>query len=131
MIGRRLGACAALMVMMAIGAAARAAGTDYVFEPVSVEVRQGRDAIVAVRLLHKPTGKPVPGAIIIQSRIDMAPDNMADMVSPLTAAASSEEGVYSFRTNLSMTGRWQLSLAAKVQGEPETIVGRVTFRATR
>jgi hypothetical protein len=40
-------------------------------------------------------------------------------------------GVYSFKTDLSMQGRWLLSIAAKVQGEPETVVGKITFRATR
>ena len=28
-------------------------------------------------------------------------------------------------------GRWLLSIAAKVQGEAETVVGKITFRATR
>jgi hypothetical protein len=53
------------------------------------------------------------------------------MVSPLTAVPSTEPGVYSFKTDLSMEGRWLLSIAAKVQGEPETVVGKITFRATR
>lgn len=112
------------------GAALPAAG-DYVFEPVSVEVKRGDDVIVAVRLKHKATGKPVIDAVIIQTRIDMAPDNMAEMASPLTPMPSKEPGVYAFRTELSMAGRWLLSIAAKVQGEPETVVGKVIFRATR
>jgi hypothetical protein len=61
----------------------------------------------------------------------MAPDGMADMASPLTAVPSNEPGVYSFKTELSMAGRWLLSISAKVQGEPETVTGKVTFRATR
>ena len=44
---------------------------------------------------------------------------------------SNEPGVYSFKTDLSMAGRWLLSIAAKVQGEAETVVGKITFRATR
>ena len=107
------------------------AATDYVFEPVSAEVKRGNDVIVAVRLKHKATGKPVTDAVIIQTRIDMAPDNMAEMASPLTPMPSKEPGVYAFKTELSMAGRWLLSIAAKVQGEPETVVGKVIFRATR
>ena len=78
-----------------------AGADDYVFEPVHVEVKRD-DPVVAVRLIHKPSGKPVPDAIIIRTRIDMAPDNMADMESPLTPVQSTEPGVYAFRTELTM-----------------------------
>jgi hypothetical protein len=110
---------------------ALSAATDYVFEPVSAEVKRGDNVVVAVRLKHKATGKPVADAVIIQTRIDMAPDNMAEMDSPLAPVPSKEPGVYAFKTELSMAGRWLLSIAAKVQGEPETVVGKVIFRATR
>ena len=70
-----------------------------------------------VRLKHKATGKPVTDAVIAQTRIDMSPDAMAEMASPLTPVPSNEPGVYSFKTDLSMQGRWLLSIAAKVQGE--------------
>ncbi len=108
-----------------------AGANDYVFEPVKAEVKKGDDVVVSVRLKHKATGKPVTDAVIIQTRIDMSPDAMAEMASPLTPVPSNEPGVYSFKTDLSMQGRWLLSIAAKVQGEPETVVGRITLRATR
>ena len=108
-----------------------AGANDYVFEPVKAEVKRGDDAVVAVRLKHKPTDKPVTDAVIIRTRIDMAPDNMADMASPLTPIPGQEPGVYAFKTELSMAGRWLLCIAAKVQGEPATVVGKVVFRATR
>ncbi len=122
---------AALAVAVSLHAAAFAGANDYVFEPVRAEVKRGDDVIVSVRLKHKPTGKPVTDAVIVQTRIDMAPDGMADMASPLTPVPSNEPGVYSFKTELSMAGRWLLSISAKVQGEPETVVGKVTFRAIR
>jgi hypothetical protein len=108
-----------------------AGANDYVFEPMKAEVRKGDDVVVSVRLKHKATGKPVTDAVIMQTRIDMSPDAMAEMASPLTPVPSNEPGVYSFKTDLSMQGRWLLSIAAKVQGEPETVVGKITFRATR
>jgi len=108
-----------------------AGANDYVFEPVKAEVKKGDDVIVSVRLKHKPTGKPVTDAVIVQTRIDMSPDAMGEMASPLTPLPGNEPGVYSFKTDLSMQGRWLLSIAAKVQGEPETVVGKITFRATR
>jgi hypothetical protein len=111
--------------------AALSAATDYVFEPVSVEVKRGDNVVVAVRLKHKATGELVTDAVIIQTRIDMAPDNMTEMASPLTPESSKEPGVYAFRTDLSMEGRWLLSIAAKVQGELETVIGKVIFQVKR
>src|SRR6476660_3238021 len=111
--------------------AAFAGANDYVFEPVKAEVKKGDDVVVSVRLKHKATGKPVTDAVIFQTRIDMSPDAMGEMASPLTPVPSNEPGVYAFKTDLSMQGRWLLSIAAKVQGEPETVVGKITFRATR
>jgi hypothetical protein len=121
---------AVLATILALGSAYSGA-SDYLFEPVSVEVRAGNEAVVAVRLKHKATGKPVSDALIVRTRIDMAPDGMADHASAVKAVPSSEPGVYAFKTDLSMSGRWLLSIAAKVQGETETVVGKVTFRATK
>jgi YtkA-like len=131
MLRKFIFAGAALAVAMSLNAAAFAGANDYVFEPVKAEVKKGDDVVVSVRLKHKATGKPVTDAVIVQTRIDMSPDAMGEMASPLTPVPSSEPGVYSFKTELSMAGRWLLSIAAKVQGEPETVVGKITFRATR
>jgi YtkA-like len=130
-MNRKFVAAAAVAIALAVSVSARAGAGDYVFEPVQMQVKKGDDAIVSVRLKHKPTGKPVTDAVIVQTRIDMAPEGMAEMASPLTPVPSSEPGVYSFKTELSMAGQWLLSLAVKVQGEPETVVGKVTFRAIR
>jgi hypothetical protein len=124
-------ACVAISAALSVNSAALAGPNDYVFEPVKAEIKKGDDVIVSVRLRHKATGKPITDAVIVQSRIDMAPDGMAEMASPITPALSNEPGVYSFKTDLSMPGRWLLSVATKVQGEPETVVGKITFRATR
>ena len=122
---------AAVAVGISLNVTAFAGANDYVFEPVKAEVTKGDGVVVSVRLKHKATDKPVRDALIVQKRIDMSPAAMGEMVSPLTPVPSNEPGVYSFKTDLSMTGRWLLSIAAKVQGEPETVVGKVTFQATR
>jgi hypothetical protein len=131
MIRKFVLAGAAVAVAFSLSAPAIAGANDYVFEPVKPEMKKGDDVIVSVRLKNKVTGKPVTDAVIIQSRIDMSPDGMGEMASPITSVPSNEPGVYSFKTDLSMQGRWLLSLGAKVQGEPETVVGKVTLRATR
>jgi Golgi nucleoside diphosphatase len=122
----------AFAVAMSLTSAATWAGAiDYAFEPVAAELKKGDDVTIAVRLLHKLTGKPVADAVIVRTRVDMAPDNMADMVSPVATMPNSEPGVYAFKTDLPMAGRYLLSVAAKVQGEPETVVGKVIFKAVK
>jgi hypothetical protein len=128
---RRSKVAAAMLAAVTLSAAAFAGANDYVFEPVKAEVKKGDDVVVSVRLKHKATGKPVSDAVIVQTRIDMGPDGMAEMASPLAAVPSNEPGVYSFKVDLTMAGRWLLSIAAKVQGEPETVVGKITFVATK
>jgi hypothetical protein len=51
------------------------------------------------------------------------------MTAPVEALPSTEPGVYRFRTNLMMAGGWQLSLAAKVQGEVGTLQNQLILRA--
>lgn len=123
---------AAAAVAACLSATAAFAGAnDYAFEPVAAEYKKGDDVTVALKLVHKPSGRPVAGAVIIRTRIDMAPDNMADMESPVAAQPSGEPGVYAFKTDLPMAGRYLFSIAAKVQGEPETVVGKVVFKAVK
>lgn len=121
-------------VAVALGLAATAAfagANDYTFESTKAEWKKGDDVVVALRLTHKASGKPISEAVIVRTRIDMAPDNMADMVSPVAAVPSNEPGVYAFKTDLPMTGRYMFSIAAKVQGEPETVVGKVILKAVK
>ena len=73
----------------------------------------------------------MPDAVIFKTRIDMAPDNMADMESPVTALPAPEPGVYAFKTDLPMAGRYQVTLSAKVQGEAETVTGKVIVKAVK
>jgi hypothetical protein len=119
------------VAMSLTGAAAFAGAVDYAFEPLGAELKKGDDVVISVRLMHKPTGKPVSDAVIVRTRVDMAPDGMADMPSPVAAVPASEPGVYAFKTDMPMAGRYLLSLAVKVQGEPETVVGKVIFKAVK
>jgi YtkA-like len=119
------------LAMSLTSAAAWAGAVEYAFEPVAAEVKKGDDVTVAVRLLYKPGGKPVADAVIVRTRVDMAPDGMADMASPVAPLPGSEPGVYAFKTDLPMAGRYLLSVAAKVQGEPETVVGKIIIKAVK
>jgi hypothetical protein len=101
---------------------------DYEFRLVKDEMKKG-DAEVAVRLVNKKTGKSVPNAVIFAKRIDMAPDGMEMMASSIEQLPSTEPGVYRFKTELSMQGRWQLSLGAKVQGENGSVENKLIVTA--
>lgn len=122
----------ATLTLLGAGLApAVAAPQDYQFEAVPAQVRQSKEVVIGVRLMHKPTGKPVPGAVIFQTRLDMSPDGMASMVYKITPMPSEEPGVYRFKADMSMAGGYALDLSAKVPGETDTIRAKVLLRATK
>lgn len=106
-----------------------AAAADYEFQPLKVDIKNGNGSEMAVRLVHKPSGKPVTGAVLFRTRLDMAPDNMADMTARHEAMGSSEPGVYRFKADLTMAGGWAFRIMAKVPGEKDTVQGVVVFQA--
>ena len=122
---------AALIAVSLTGSAtlARAEIKDYEFQLVDQTVKKG-DAIISVRLVHKPDGKPVPDAVIFATRLDMAPDGMQEMATRIAPMPSTEPGVYTFEATLSMAGGWRLSLGAKVQGETGTVESKLVLEAT-
>jgi YtkA-like len=129
-IRHMLAALVAATTLSAFGTApSRADVKDYEFQLVQNEAKKG-EAIIAVRLFNKKTGKTVPDAVISAKRIDMAPDGMAEMATRVDQMPSTEPGVYRFKANLSMEGRWQLSLGAKVQGETGTVQSKLVLKAT-
>jgi hypothetical protein len=114
----------------ALGTAPAFAGAkDYAFQIVDKEIKHGA-AIVSVRLVDNRTGQAVPDAVIYKTRLDMGPDGMETMTTPISALPVDQPGVYRFKTDLTMAGNWALSLAAKVQGETETIPGKLAIKAT-
>lgn len=112
-----------------IAAPAQADATQYEFQLVEQSITPGSGAVVTVRLVHKPTGKPVPDAVIFISRIDMSPDGMGDMTAPLEPVEDTLPGYYRFETDLLMEGGWALTLAAKVPGESGAVQSRLILRA--
>lgn len=101
---------------------------DYEFQLTQTQVKKGHGAVLAVRLVDKRSGKTVPDAVIFTSRIDMAPDGMPTMTAPIETQPSTEPGIYRFKADLTMAGAWQLSLAAKIQGETGTLEGKLPLK---
>lgn len=116
-------------MLFSTATASFAGAQDYEFQAVNTDIKQGRGSTVSVRLIDKRTGKAVPDAVIFTTRMDMAPDGMEMMTTTVEPSPSTEPGVYAFTTNLSMEDGWRFQVAAKVQGEPETVKGEVVFKA--
>jgi YtkA-like len=124
---------AALIGIAITGSAtlARADIKDYEFQLVDQAITAGSDKIITVRLINKASGKPVPDAVIFATRLDMAPDGMQEMATKVTPMPGTEPGTYRFKATLSMAGRWQLSLGAKVQGERGTVENKLVLTAQK
>lgn len=125
---KRLAAVAVSALAWTSTAPARAEISDYEFQLARSELGMGNAVEVVVRLVDKRNGKIVPDAVIFAQRLDMAPDGMETMTTPLALSPSIEPGLYRFKTTLTMPGSWRLSLAAKVQGETGTLENKLTFK---
>ena len=110
---------------------ARAEIKDYEFQLVDQTVQAGPDKTITVRLVNKTTGRPVPGAVIFATRLDMAPDGMQEMATKIAPMPGGEPGTYKFKATFGMAGRWQLSLGAKVQGETGTVENKLVITAQK
>ena len=116
MIGKyyRIAALAGLAIFNTHATLAGAA--DYEFQPVSAEIKNDAGSELGVRLIDKRTGKPVPGAVIFRTQLDMSPDGMDEMLAKHEALPSNEAGVYRYKADITMAGDWALKLQAKVPG---------------
>lgn len=119
----------AVLLLSLSASSAFAGADDYRFDLVSTDHRVGSGTIVEVRLTDLRTGAPVEGAVIFATRMDMAPDGMETMTTPITAMPAETAGQYRFAADLVMAGGWRFSIAAKVQGEPETVSAEIELRA--
>jgi hypothetical protein len=119
------GAVAFALTAASVPPAALAAAQDYRFEAAELPVKSSKATVVKIRLVHIPDGKPVPGAVIFQTRFDMGPDGMGSMTAPAKLVRSSDANLYQLELEPQMGGNWALSLSAKVQGETETVSGSV------
>jgi YtkA-like len=116
-------------VLSAMATNARADIADYEFQLVEPSVKQGA-ATLAVKVVHKASGRALPDAVIFARRLDMGPDKMEAMTAPLEPLPSDVPGLFLFKTELSMAGQWALSLAAKVQGETGTLQSKLIVKVT-
>lgn len=60
-------------------------------------------------------------AVLFQVTADMGPDGMPTMTAPAKALPASKAGLYIVEIEPGMAGNWSLQVAAKVQGESDTV----------
>ena len=112
---------------------AMTATSDYRFELTGPAQSEGAGkSIVSVRLVHG--GKPVGGALIIESRADMGPIGMAAMTAPIKPLGEQPPGTYRFEVENGAVWKkpdnWALSFSAKIQGVAQTVTGSVIVKLT-
>ncbi|WP_054007734.1 FixH family protein [Cypionkella psychrotolerans] len=119
------------VLILAAAFSASAAPEDYAFKIVQSELHPGEGVTIAVSLTDLRTNTPVSDAVIFTTRLDMAPEGMEGMTTPVEAVASDVPGQYQFKVDLAMAGSWRFQIAAKVQGEAETVRGELILGVTK
>lgn len=117
------------LLLLAAPLAGLAASGDYRFELAGAPANNGTGTLVKLRMVSVADGKPVTGAEITATRLDMGPDGMAAMLAPVRPLPSSEPGIYEFEIRPTMPGNWGLTVTVKLPGEAEPITGAVTIPA--
>ncbi len=133
MLTQAMPALAAGMEAPMSGSDAIAATTGYHFLLAAPPNPSGAGKnIVSIKLVHD--GKPVNGAIIVQSRADMGPIGMAAMTAPIKPLGEQPPGTYRFEVENGSVWQkpdnWSLSFSAKVQGVAQTVSGSVIVKLT-
>ncbi|WP_246726465.1 FixH family protein [Microvirga arsenatis] len=126
------GTAAAMMAVSILAGPSLAQGagsSDYQFDLVERELKQGYGAVLTVRLVHRATGKVVPGAVVFISRLDMSPDSMGEMTAPLEPVPDVLPGYFRFETDLVMEGDWSLVLMAKLPDADGYVRGKLIVTA--
>ncbi|MEN3974271.1 FixH family protein [Emcibacter sp. SYSU 3D8] len=125
----------ALVLVALFGAiTTAAAGQDaatkavYHFTAQPMAVKAGAPATFTVQIMG-PDMRPVTGAKVSATRVDMGPDGMAEMTGKIVPAGSADPSRYAFSTTLSMPGRWAVTIEAQIPGEAAPVRGQVILEA--
>lgn len=99
------------------------------WEAVQSDIPTGKAVRLEVRLTTTGGAPIVSGITVKSTRLDMGPDGMEAMTAPLEQVTGSAPGVIAFETEIVMAGRWALTIAANVEGQPRPVSGVVIFTA--
>ena len=121
-------ALAALVGVITHAAAGQATKPAYLFTAQPAAIKAGLPASFTVQIMS-PEKKLVTGAKVSATRVDMGPDGMAEMTSPIKPVASTDPSKHVFSTTVAMAGRWAVTVEAKIPGEAEPVRGQVILEA--
>jgi hypothetical protein len=54
------------------------AADNHEFQGGSSEFKAGRGRVISIKLIHKRAKRPVSGAAVVSTALDISPENMAD-----------------------------------------------------
>jgi hypothetical protein len=90
-------------------------------------VERGVGVPLRVRALYATTGQPAPGLEVRAAFVDRSPDGQMGGSHPAFFTPSLDYGIYSFRADLPVDGRWALNFTARIPGEPQPVTASVVF----
>lgn len=97
------------------------------WQAVNDHVASGESIRLEVRLVGAPAGLAMGDIAVTAMRLDMGPDGMPTMVSELRPVASAAPDIVAFEADLTMAGRYALSISANVKGLDNAVSGVVVF----
>lgn len=116
-----------MLGLLLLPIASLAAPTDYRFEAVTDTVERGVGVPLRVRALHSPNGQPAAGIEFREARVDRSPDGQVGGSHPAFFTPGLDYGIYSFRADLPVDGRWALTFTARIPGELQPVTASVVF----
>lgn len=116
-----------LLALLAVPTPCLAAPADYRFEVVANTVERGVGVPLRVRALYAATGQPVAGLEARDAFVDRSPDGQVGGSHSAFFTPSLDYGIYSFRADLPVDGRWALIFTARIPGEPQPVTASVVF----
>lgn len=126
-----------------LAACTSAQSRNYRFDVVDQPVAVGAHSEFEVRLTEVATGQPVSNATISNSALDMTHyrprggkgtprgGGRVPMPGEVKFIGPGGPGLYRFMGDVSMPGKWKLTVSADVPGESELVDGTATFEASR
>jgi hypothetical protein len=119
------------LALMVISGPCAADPKDYRFELMDKAVKVGAGAVIRIRVVNISTKKSVDDAEVRVNALDMSPEGMAEMSAKAMPVASNQAEVHAFTANLTMAGRWSLSVEATIPGESAPVRDKLLLRAQR
>ncbi len=98
------------------------------WEAVNPRIGVGEGVRLEVRLVGGNT-KAVGPIIVRTTRLDMGPDGMEAMTARLKPVSSPAPHIVALETDITMAGRWALSISGEIPGQTEPVSGVVIFTA--